>query len=171
MWLLAAFFRILRWLYSLSHVLVPYICGPLTELAPEEQERVKSLFVRLADVTAEVQGKAKRAFVPHEHYDPIKHRNFTPRQVYAAEFGQVVWGTSRLVIVAVAPSWGGGMEAMMAYFTGIPVDILCEKGKLENRLISRLLRGGPRVTILTFDDGDYDHAVEVYRHHLSGLGT
>lgn len=122
---------------------VPYICGPLTELPIETHEEVKELYGDIADVCREVLGI--RAFVPHEHFDPIKHRDFTPADVDKAEREQVCDKTSVLIVVAIAPSWGGGIEVEMAYRSNVPVIILCEEVKLEQRKISRLLRGNPGI--------------------------
>jgi len=120
-----------------------YVCGPLTEIAPEEREAVKRFYERIADLCQEVTGA--RAFVPHEHYDPIKNANATPEEVDSAEREQVCQNTSCLIVVALAPSWGGGIEVEMANQSGVPVLILCEKEKLAQRRISRLLRGNPAV--------------------------
>lgn len=127
----------------------PYICGPLTELSSGEQESVKLFFQQIADACEKATGV--RAFVPHEHYDPIKHAKYTPQDVDKAERHQVCDLTSLLIVVAIAPSWGGGIEVEMANQNAVPVIILCEKEKLENRKISRLLRGNPAVIdILTY---------------------
>ena len=127
-----------------------YICGPLTELAPDAQERVKHFYQAIADVFEKYTGI--RAFVPHEHYDPVKHAGFTPQEVDAAERAQVCEKSSALVVVAIEPSWGGGIEVEMAHQSNIPVFILCERKKLEERKISRLLRGNPAVVqIITYD--------------------
>ena len=117
-----------------------YICGPLTELSPELQEKTKRFYEHLANLCAEMT--ECRAFVPH---DPIKNAVFTPQEVDAAERKQVCERTSLLLVIAVAPSWGGGIEVEMANRSGIPVIILCERNKLEQRKISRLLRGNPAV--------------------------
>jgi hypothetical protein len=128
---------------------VPYVCGPLTELFPDEQKSVKQFYQHIADVCKKTIGV--RAFVPHEHYDPIKHASFTPQDVYNAEKHQVCDLTSLLIVVAVASSWGGGIEVEMANQNKVPVVILCEKEKLENKKISRCLRGNPAVVdILTY---------------------
>ncbi len=47
------------------HVKVPYVCGPLTEHAPETHAQVKTFYERIDDLCGEVFGH--RAFVPHEH--------------------------------------------------------------------------------------------------------
>lgn len=131
----------------------PYVCGPLTELPLEEQAYVKSFFEGIADTCRDVLGT--RAFVPHEHYDPIKHAKYTPFDVDKAERHQVCNLTSILIVLAIAPSWGGGIEVEMANQNNIPVIILCDKEKLENRKISRLLRGNPAVKdIISFTEKD-----------------
>ncbi len=123
-----------------------YVCAPLTELSPKQQKPTKTFYENIADVCEEVTGK--RAFVPHEHYDPIKHSGFLPVEVDMAERHQVCERTSLLIVVAVAPSWGGGIEVEMANNADVPVMILCERKKLIQRKISRLLRGNPAVIAL-----------------------
>lgn len=122
---------------------VPYVCGPLTELPVEMQKLVKSFYSKIADLTEKITGI--RGFVPHEHYDPIKHANYEPQEVDVAERHQVCNCTSCLIIVAIAPSWGGGIEVEMANNYGVPAIILCEAEKLAQRKISRLLRGNPAI--------------------------
>jgi len=121
-----------------------YICGPLTELPEEDQGRVKALYSALADVIEGLTGL--RAFVPHEHYDPIKHAHYIPPEIDAAERAQVCTRTSLLLVVVVGPSWGGGIEVEMANKAGVPAVILCIRERLEARKVSRLLRGNPAVT-------------------------
>lgn len=140
-----------------------YICGPLTELLPEEQQRVKSFYVKLADVCEEVTGI--RAFVPHEHYDPVKNADFTPRQVDEAERKQVCEKSLLVVAVPVAPSWGSGIEVEMANTKGIPVIVLCEEKRLEQRKISRLLRGNPAVSSIIIYTSE-DEAIEKLQEEL-----
>jgi len=127
-----------------------YVCGPLTELPAERQKSVKRFYERIADLCERTLGV--RAFVPHEHYDPVKHASFTPRQIDEAERRQVCENSSYLIVAALAPSWGGGIEVEMAHRSGVPVILLCERGKLESRKISRLLRGNPGVvSVIPYD--------------------
>ena len=142
-----------------------YICGPLTELSPQEQQEVKSFYAKLADVCKDVTGI--RAFVPHEHYDPVQHAYYTPAQVDAAERKQVSEQTSLLLVVTTAPSWGGGIEVEIANTSSIPVIILCERMKLEQRRISRLLRGNPAVVSII----PYDTEEEVFEKLQKELKT
>jgi len=128
-----------------------YICGPLTELDQEKKELTRRFYERLADICKNITGV--RAFVPHEHYDPIMHSQFTPLQVDEAERRQVCERTSLLLVVAIAPSWGGGIEVEMANKTGIPVVIMCEQEKLEQKKVSKLLCGNPAVIkIIPYQD-------------------
>lgn len=143
-----------------------YVCGPLTELTPEERAAIKAFYVAIADLFEAETGV--RAFVPHEHYDPVKHGHYTAPEVDAAEREQVCERTSLLIVVAEAPSWGGGIEVEMANRSGIPVIILCEQRKLEARKISRLLRGNPSVVkIITFDS--HEDAIAKLRVELPKL--
>jgi hypothetical protein len=116
-----------------------YICGALTELDDELKPGVKLFYEHLADLVERLTGA--RAFVPHEHYDPDLHRDYTPQQVDEAERAQVCEHTSCLIVVAICPSWGGGIEVEMAYRSGVPIIILHP----EEKTISRLLRGNPGV--------------------------
>lgn len=129
-----------------------YVCGPLTELPAERQESVKRFYERIADLCGRTLGV--RAFVPHEHFDPIKNAAATPHEVDEAERRQVCENSSCLIVVALAPSWGGGIEVEMAHRSGVPVILLCEREKLENRKISRLLRGNPGVVHVISYDGE-----------------
>lgn len=123
-----------------------YVCGPLTELKTEQQTKVKDFYERIGDVCEEITGL--RAFVPHEHFDPVKHAHFMPQQIDEAERNQVCNKTSILIVVAIAPSWGGGIEVEMANQNNVPVILLCEREKLQARQISRLLRGNPAVKVV-----------------------
>jgi len=116
-----------------------YVCGPLTELPPEIQRAAKRLYIRIADICGKVIGE--RGFVPHEHYDPVEHPFFSPQDVDRKERRQIYEKTSVLVVVAIASSWGGGIEVEMANTKGIPIIVLSEAGKR----VSRLLLGNPSV--------------------------
>jgi len=75
--------------------------------------------------------------------------------------------TSLLIVVAILPSWGGGIEVEMANQSGVPALLICKRKKLEARKISRLLRGNPAFRnreIITFDD--YDEALRKLRMYL-----
>jgi len=121
---------------------VAYVCGPLTELSSELALEARFFYEIIGDACQEIAGV--RAFVPHEHFDPLKHSNFTPQQVDEAERDQVCNKTSVLIVVPIAPSWGGGIEVEMANQSNVPVIIICEK----DRKISRLLKGNPAVKII-----------------------
>ena len=121
----------------------PYICGPLTELPAEQQASAKAFYEAVGALCSRIAGV--EAFVPHKHYDPVANANFEPPEVYAAEKTQICEHTSVLIVVALAPSWGGGGEVEMANERGIPVVILCDAERLAQRKISRFLRGGPSI--------------------------
>lgn len=128
-----------------------YVCGPLTELPTDLQPIAKEFYSKVAAVCE--RRLKKRGFVPHEHYDPVLHANFTPQQVYLAERAQVCDRTSLLIIVTgFGPSWGGGTEAAWATEADVPAIILCPAG----RKISRLLLGNPAVEVVFYYDNQQD---------------
>lgn len=140
-----------------------YICGPLTELKSDQREAVKKFYERLADVYESITGI--RAFVPHEHYDPVMHAQFTPQEIDLAERWQVMMKTSLLIAVAIEPTWGGGIEVEMANRSGVPAVVVCPEEKLHERKISRLLRGNPTVSrIIAYSS--HDDALSAFTDYL-----
>lgn len=120
---------------------VPYVCGPLTELPPELATKARRFYEQIADVCEKALGR--RAFVPHEHFDPITNPDPTPHEIDTAERHQVCACTSHLIAVAsFGPSWGGGIEVEMARANGVPIILLHKRGFK----VSRLLRGNPGIT-------------------------
>lgn len=116
-----------------------YICGPLTELLDWQISSTKAFYAQIAEAYKRVTGV--RAFVPHEHCDPQMHSNLSCAEVDAIEREQVQKKTNILVVVAIAPSWGGGIEVEMAHQANVPVIVIHRYDKK----ISRLLRGNPAV--------------------------
>ena len=144
-----------------------YICGPLTEVPEEMKPVVKAFYVDLADACKRALGI--RAFVPHEHYDPVLHAGFSPAQVDISERRQVCENASFLVVAAsFGPTWGGGIEVEMAYQSGVPIILLCDRAKLEARKISRLLRGNPGI-VRTIVYQTEEEAIGLLFAMLSGL--
>jgi hypothetical protein len=120
-----------------------YICGPLTELPPDQKGQAKAFYEAVGALASRITGT--EAFVPHKHYDPVVHANFTPPEVYGAESEQIYNHTSIIIVVALAPSWGGGGEVQMANERGIPVVILRDAVELTQGHLSRFLCGGPSI--------------------------
>ena len=116
-----------------------YICGPLTELPEDKKPTIYNFYELIGALAEEVFGVP--GFVPHKHCDPVLHKTLTPMQVNNIERNQVGNLTSCLVVVTIAPSWGGGIEVEMAYRSDVPIIILHEVGKKP----SRLLLGNPGV--------------------------
>lgn len=127
---------------------VPYICGPLTELSEEMAEIARTLYLDIAGFTEIFLGQ--RAFVPHEHFDPLVNKNATAEEVYLTESKRIRRKTSLLIVVAIAPSWGGGAEIQLANESKVPILILKPAGKN----ISRYILGMPNVVeVVEFTSG------------------
>ena len=138
---------------------VPYICGALTNLPIEMRDPVKVFYSAIGDLFGEICGR--RAFVPHEHYDPIKFAHYTPKEVDQAERNQVCHKTSLLVVCADFDSWGGGIEVEMARANNVPVIIL----GLEGKKISRLLLENEAVKEVIYYK-DLNHALVLLREWI-----
>lgn len=117
---------------------IPYVCGPLTELSKETGEQARAIYTAIAEITENILGK--RAFVPHEHFDPL-NSNATSQQVYQTESERIKHQTSLVIVVAIAPSWGGGGEIQLANEYSVPIIICKPRGKT----ISRYILGMPMV--------------------------
>lgn len=142
-----------------------YVCGPLTELPHQLRVSAMRFYEGIAGVCQEKLGK--RAFVPHEHFDPSLHAGFTPAQVNEAERRQVCQCTNLLIAVAsFGPSWGGGIEVEMAHQSGVPVIILHPR----ERKVSRLLLGNPAVKAI-FAYPDEEQALVLLRNAVSDIIT
>lgn len=141
---------------------IPYICGPLTELSADLRAEVKDLYTALGDICQEVLGA--RAFVPHENYDPIRHAHYTPQEIDQVERVQVCEKTSVLIVVAVEPSWGAGIEVEMANRSDVPVIVF----KDASRKLSRLLLGNPGVREV-IEYAELDEIKDLLRQALARL--
>ena len=84
------------------------------------------------------------SYVPHQNTDPVRHKDVTPKQVDYIDRTAV---TSAVLVIAVAdnPSLGVGIEVEMAYHAAKPVVLVCQNERIQQRRISRLIRGNPAV--------------------------
>lgn len=124
---------------------VPYICGPIRELDEKSKAQIFDFYEKIAIMCKDAIGAAP--FVPHMLFNP--NSDFSPQEIDKVERDQVCQRTSLLIVVAVAPSWGGGIEIEMSHQSNVPVVILRPNGKD----LSRLMRGNPAVRkIIDFDN-------------------
>lgn len=126
---------------------IPYVCGPLTELPADIGIKARAIYIAIANMTEEIFGV--RAFVPHEHFDPLSSPA-TSQEVYNTESERIKHKTSLVIVVAIAPSWGGGGEIQLANEYGVPI-IIC---KPIGKSISKYILGMSMVneTIIEYDD-------------------
>ena len=120
---------------------IVYISGALSDV-PDAVRPSYLEFYEAIGRTAEAFGLTP--YVPHKNTDPVRHKNVTPKQVDQIDRTAV---TSAILIIAVAdnPSLGVGIEVEMAYHGAKPVVLVCQRERLEQRRISRLIRGNPSV--------------------------
>jgi len=123
-----------------------YIAGALTRLE-DQKLNLKDFYTKIGHLC---RSFGIEAFVPHEHFDPINHPDFTPKEVYQREFEEVT--TADLMIAYVGePSLGTGSEIEMAKNSNSTIILVSEKDKK----VSRLVRGNPAVKYeVVFEDED-----------------
>lgn len=120
---------------------IVYISGALSDV-PDSVRPSYLGFYEAIGRTVETFGLV--SYVPHLNTDPVSHKNVTPKQVDLIDRTAV---TSAILVIAVAdnPSLGVGIEVEMACHAAKPVVLLCQQKRLEERRISRLIRGNPSV--------------------------
>ncbi len=118
-----------------------YISGALSDLPENAREKYLTFYEAIGRA---VESIGLTPYLPHQNTDPVRHKNVTPAEVDMIDRTAV---TSAVLVVAVAdnPSLGVGIEVEMAYHAAKPVMLLCHKERIEQRRISRLIRGNPGV--------------------------
>lgn len=125
----------------MSNSNIVYVSGALSDVPAA----IRPLYLDFYEsIGRKVETLGLVAYVPHLNTDPVRHKNVTPKQVDLIDRTAV---TSAMLVVAVAdnPSLGVGIEVEMAYHANKPVVLVCQRERIEQRLISRLIRGNPAV--------------------------
>lgn len=118
-----------------------YVSGALSDVPEVIHQDYLNFYESIGRV---IESLGLTAYLPHQNTDPIRHKHVTPRSVDMIDRIAV---TSSILVVAVAdnPSLGVGIEVEMAYHAHKPVVLLCHKERIDERRISRLIRGNPGI--------------------------
>ncbi len=118
-----------------------YVSGALSDVPENIRQKYLDFYESIGRM---IESLGLVPYVPHQNTDPVRHKDVTPKQVDLIDRIAV---TSAILVVAVAdnPSLGVGIEVEMAYHANKPVVLLCHRERLEQRRISRLVRGNPGV--------------------------
>lgn len=118
-----------------------YVSGALSDVESSVRQEYLDFYESIGRM---VESLGLIAYVPHLHTDPVRHKHVTPKEVDMIDRTAV---TSAILMIAVAdnPSLGVGIEVEMAYHANKSVVLLCRKEHIEERRISRLIRGNPSV--------------------------
>ncbi|HUC90273.1 MAG TPA: hypothetical protein VMR45_05720 [Patescibacteria group bacterium] len=118
-----------------------YIAGALTDMSEDQRANLRKFYEDIADVCREFE---LEPYVPHVYGDPKLVAHLTPKDIDRID--RLALTQSYLVILyAGVASTGVGVELEMAHHSNKPVVLLFEDTKLEQRTISRLVRGNPAV--------------------------
>lgn len=136
---------------------IAYIAGRLTGLPPTKANQYKKMYESAAQICEELGFKA---YLPHEHTDPLKHPLVSPTEVYLTDTGKV--RDAKIVIAFIdEPSFGVGTElgyaavyetfVILVHHLGVPV--------------SRMVFGNPSV-IGIVPYSKWEEAIEVLRQTI-----
>ena len=118
-----------------------YISGALTDMPEEERAKLRTFYEELGQICREF---GFEPYLPHIYGDPQRVAHLTPAQIDRMD--RLAVTQSYLVVAYVGvPSIGVGIEIELAYHANKPIVLLYEKVKLDERRISRLVRGSPAV--------------------------
>ena len=126
-----------------------YVSGALSDVPADIRPRYIEFYETIGRL---VESLGLVPYVPHLNTDPIRHKHVTPKDVDLIDRTAV---TSAVLVVAVAdnPSLGVGIEVEMANHAAKPVVLLCKRELLDQRRISRLIRGNPAIAReIAFED-------------------
>ena len=118
-----------------------YIAGSLTGHTAKDHPRLRRLYEQFADVCRQF---GLEPYLPHQHSDPELATRLTPSQINRID--RLAVTQAYLVVAYVGrPSTGVGIEIEMAYHANKPVVLVYEQSALDQRQITRLVRGNPAV--------------------------
>lgn len=131
---------------------IVYVSGALTDVPEGSRQGYLDFYESIGRL---VESLGLTPYLPHQQTDPVRHKHVTPKQVDMIDRMAV---TSAMLVIAVVdnPSLGVGIEVEMAYHANKPVVLLCHRERLEQRRISRLVRGNPAIVreiVYTDKDG------------------
>lgn len=118
-----------------------YMAGAFTDMAEDERARLRTFYEWMGDV-CEQNGFS--VYIPHKFGDPVRNRDKTPLEIDRIDRTAVTLSYLMIAYVGV-PSIGVGIEIEMAFHSNKPVVILFEQARLDERRVSRLVRGNPAV--------------------------
>lgn len=129
-----------------------YISGALTDMSEEARAQLRTFYDELGQVCREF---GHEPYLPHVYGDPKRVAHLTAQQIDRIDRLAVTQSYLVVAYVGVA-STGVGIEIECAYHANKPVILLYEKSKLDERRISRLVRGNPAIRgqIVFEDFGD-----------------
>jgi 2'-deoxynucleoside 5'-phosphate N-hydrolase len=138
-----------------------YISGALTDMDEDQRAKLRGFYEKLGEVCREFE---LEPYSPHVYADPKLVAHLTPEDVDRID--RLAVTQSYLVIAYIGiPSTGVGIEVELAHHAAKPVVLLFEKEKLEQKRITRIVRGNPAiVTEILFED--FDDAYDQLRTFL-----
>lgn len=118
-----------------------YISGALTDMEETERAKLRSWYEWMGSVCEDA---GFSVYLPHRFGDPKRNADKTPQQIDIIDRTAVTQCFMMLAYVGI-PSIGVGIEIEMAWHATKPTILLVEQEKINERRVSRLVRGNPSV--------------------------
>lgn len=132
-----------------------YISGALTSMPEQERIQLRKFYEELGEICKEYNFEL---YIPHIYGDPKLLAHLTAAQIDRRDRLAVTQSYFVIAYVGI-PATGVGIEIELAHHSNKPVVLLYEQEKLEQRAISRLVRGNPsikhEVAFLDFEDAKH----------------
>lgn len=140
-----------------------YVAGPLTDMSEARRVVLRKFY---EDIGRVCERNGLKAYVPHLASDPVQAAHLTPMEVDVLDRGKVM-GAVLVIAYVGEPSTGVGIEVEIANQAGIPVWLLYEQEKFNQRRVSRLVRGNPAaVNCPQIAFADFEVALAAVNAHL-----
>ncbi len=138
-----------------------YISGALTDMTEEERAKLRHFYEAIGKLCEEFKFET---YLPHVYGDPKLVAHLSPAEIDRIDRLAVTQSYLVVAYVGIA-STGTGIEIELAHHANKPVILLYERAKLDQRLVSRLVRGNPAVSQhIAF--ADFDDALRQLRGAL-----
>ncbi|OGL73091.1 hypothetical protein A3E39_04315 [Candidatus Uhrbacteria bacterium RIFCSPHIGHO2_12_FULL_60_25] len=118
-----------------------YISGALSDMDEAERAKLRTFYEWIGE-TCEAHGFS--VYLPHKYGDPKRNADKTPQQIDQIDRQAVTLSFFMIAYVGI-PSIGVGIEIEMAWHANKPVVLIAEQDRINERRVSRLVRGSPSV--------------------------
>jgi 2'-deoxynucleoside 5'-phosphate N-hydrolase len=117
-----------------AHPLLAYFASALTDLKEDQRKELWALDEKVHEVCNNYDSYPLVLYRPRTKTDPLQNPDVPPRQVYEIDQEHVATADF-LILAAIFPSLGAGMELQLAYQACNCVILIKKKGQVLSRMV------------------------------------